>query len=327
MRAATVIARALAAAALAGLAATSVAAAADRPGYPPARLWYRIDVKFKGESSFNSVLPAQNGVSEHEEGNATAQSWNLRSDHAVRLTLMCVDLSDFDPEPFLVRRTINGERRAVGGCPKNARQGLKPTARFLADLSGEVTSYSDNDFVGLHSRNGASCSGSELLRSLNGTQGLSAQVSTGSSLSQPLMLHLAPGEPFGNVHAYDTGTECVRPSGEVFTEPPSQSDRQFDPLEIMGGDPLEHVFRPAPDYQVHWTRVQDYLSFPVRAGNFGEDYVIQRTVSQPQLEAGSYPPPPSGARVNWTQKRYIYTIHLEACPRKGHDVEACGGLR
>jgi hypothetical protein len=49
--------------------------------------------------------------------------------------------------------------------------------------------------------------------------------------------------------------------------------------------------------------------------------INQKAASQPQLEPGSFPPPPPRLVANAFEKHYSYTIRLEPCPNRRLDVE------
>ena len=67
-----------------GGARAAAAAAGKREPYPPARLWYRVSVEFKGSKVFTDRA---SGLPEPEVAN-----WKLESRHAVRLTLLCANV-------------------------------------------------------------------------------------------------------------------------------------------------------------------------------------------------------------------------------------------
>lgn len=85
--------------------------ARKRRRYPPARLWYRVNVQFHGEVDVPPGRVLE--LSEFEE------RWGLSSRTAIRLTLLCVDTREGEPEqPFAIKRRVRGKRRRVGGCPR-----------------------------------------------------------------------------------------------------------------------------------------------------------------------------------------------------------------
>jgi hypothetical protein len=111
-----------------------------RDCYPPPNLWYRITVGFDGVLYF-AFRPPKHGITHCFPcwERTIELEWKIRSNSAVRLRLMCDDLSD-SAGPFLVKRRINGERKPIAGCARGARN-VRPSLMFAANGQGEVTRW------------------------------------------------------------------------------------------------------------------------------------------------------------------------------------------
>ena len=77
-------------------------ASKERCAYPPARLWYRLQLDFKGRMSGDA------GGLEHSR----ESSWSLCSNTAVRVTLLCVNRK-FPDKPLLQHAEAGTQGRQV----------------------------------------------------------------------------------------------------------------------------------------------------------------------------------------------------------------------
>jgi hypothetical protein len=279
----------------------------------PARLWYRVELDVEVASS-----PPLSGRSLADD---RTQDWRLEGNGAVRLTLECVDLSDFNPEPFLVKRRINGERRAIGGCGRKPRDGLRPTVHFAALAGGSVTSFEINSSFGPFANERFECPGYDWRVELIGTQGLTGQISTPSSLSEGLFVTLSLAEPEGTVLFGSSEEQCmVFETGETFTAGVPAFEGGFPHSELLG-ETARHWLAVGNDV-TPWTELWKLIRFPLNAADFGGRYRITRTTGQSLRDPMPRPFPPFGT-FRPHRQQYTYTVRLEPCPRKGLDVERC----
>ena len=94
----------------------AAAGAGKREPYPPARLWYRVSVEFKGRKVFTDRF---SGLPEPEVAN-----WKLESRHAVRLTLLCTNVSSLPGRSWCHRahpRPTIGAWAAARARPSRSR--------------------------------------------------------------------------------------------------------------------------------------------------------------------------------------------------------------
>lgn len=339
IRAVAVLAVLVAALAAPGSASVDRGGGAARAPYPPARLWYRVSVEFKG-----AVQPVDTaGQPDARTGNTAliyaarvSASWTLRSNTAVRLTLNCVDTHDPDAQPFLATARIRGRQTPIGGCPSGSREGLSPTLRFAANANGEVGSWMWNRvFRGMHCAqlpaalkelgsgfcpavepaSIVSCTPWPWRIALTSSQRLSAQISTPSSLSEGLVLAVQAISPFGTVHSAHDPSRCRHANGTVVRIPGHVIDREFVSFPLLGDD-------ASIAYDGNWTALRNLLRFNFPAGRFGKSFDVTRNASQPALRGRQ---PPSGVGV-WeasAAKQYRYTIRFDPCPGGGRDVKRC----
>jgi len=94
------------------------AAAKSRAAYSPARLWYRLKLDFQGSLSGRSL-----GVEGNIEYRRDA-SWHLRSNGAVRVSLMCSNRK-LSPEPFFRTETVRRGSAARRPGRRLREQGLE----------------------------------------------------------------------------------------------------------------------------------------------------------------------------------------------------------
>jgi hypothetical protein len=293
-------------------AASEVATAANKPGtaarkpYKPARLWYRVTVEFKGEK----VKPPASLTPQFGEARWSG-AWRLRSDHAVRLTLLCHDYDRPGSEPFAVRRKIGGRLVTVGGCGQSARDGLKPTLRFAARATGEWTRY---EYV-QHARPAQGCSPGELWRreQLVSSQPLAGAISTADSAGEGLALGASSTAPFGTFLF-----QRWRCDGDL-----EEGQRQFDAGGWLFGS--EEPFAN-PKAMARWVPLRRYLGFRFPVARFGRSFDVKLSARQFPQDPG-YPAPPAelgGAAADaLLEKRYSYVLRFQPCPRGGLDVRRC----
>ena len=157
----------------------AAAVAGKREPYPPARLWYRVSVEFKGRKVFTDRV---SGLPRPEAAN-----WKLESRHAVRLTLLCVNVK-LDPGPFVVSERIRGRQQRVGGCPRptkhEPRKNLRETVGFAATANGEVTRWQLDDPIDFR----AGCPGRVTHQELVEHHPLTATISSPSSATAGLIM-------------------------------------------------------------------------------------------------------------------------------------------
>lgn len=292
-----------------------------RDCYPPANLWYRISLGFLG-SYARAFDPGEIVVRGQLVGRASIdgrERWELESNTAVRLTLRCVDRHG--NEPFLVRRRINGKRRTIGGCARNAPDRFGPTVRFATNATGEMESWRETTTAEPYTSGNSECQGFTDKQKLISSHGLLGQISTGSSLTDPVELGVGWHPPSGTGNAHEGERRCVDSTtgAQTFYEPPRDVpiDDLFPPL--LGSEYLYRFPGEAVPWRPGWFRVRFHFSAP----NFGSDWTIQREARQPQLEPGSYPRPPTPPHFETWEKDYVYTLRFEPCPNRGLDVEHC----
>lgn len=291
-----------------------------RECYPPARLWYRVSVRLKAEREDNQVKPPTPASTGYEERVDWAQEWRLESRHAVRLTLMCADIGL--REPFIDTARINGRRRKIGGCAPRRHAPFAPTVRFAAAATGEVTRHQSTAALGpFENADGSRCVDRWLsTRTLISAQPLVGSISAPGSSSVGVLISAEPTAPLATTHTAAPARECFDANGRPVPRAfgPLDFDSTFGPADTIGGNPSEGFFLGGS-----WYALYQLIRFPPRAANFGRRYVVARTVDQPELEPGSFPPPPPRLVTVHHQKHYTYTIRLEPCPNRGLDVKRC----
>jgi hypothetical protein len=290
------------------------------PGYPPARLWYRVSATFHGTWRDPS----------DRKSIQFAEDWKLRSNTAVRLSFMCDDLRTVGEHPFFIRRQVGGHgpRIAVGGCPRGRfrRSHLSPTLRFDANAGGEVTRFHDS----WASPGNLLCPDAAAQDDLIGTAPISGAVGSGSSDSGlAITVRLQP--PQAKVHSHIDDRVC------------HYQDQDKTPFTVRGIDTSEVLFGSGvfalvgdefiatPIDPGGWLPVGAFLTTPddLLSGRqeprFGRSFKIFQHVSQaPVPQDGSYPPPPPGASSSGRdEKRYSYSIRFRPCPHRGIDVKHC----
>ena len=186
-----------------GGARAAAAVAGKREPYPPARLWYRVSVEFKGSKVFTDRV---SGLPEPEVAN-----WKLESRHAVRLTLLCTNVKSF-PRPFWVTERIRGTKRRVGGCPRptkeKPRKNLRDTVQFAATATGEVTRWQLDDPIDF----GAGCPGRVTHQELVEHHPLTGTISSPSSATAGLTVFADPRAGLADARAVDAerAARCAR---------------------------------------------------------------------------------------------------------------------
>lgn len=294
-----------------------------RDCYPPARLWYRVSIAVKASQRGEGALaaPPSPDWSGREHSWTASSRWTLAGNAAVILTLGCVEFLNRPAEPFLVKRRIDGKRRTIGGCAANAPDEFRPSVSFAAAATGEATSFERRDQVGAFEdyRDGRGCDSFEESASLISVQPLLGQISTMSALTEGLWISADPTAPEATVHYSQTPHGCRRPGGEPYTHPGFEADGGFHPSDHLFAEyPLEGFYVSGD-----WVSIWNLLRFPLRPGNFGEHYIIQRVVGAGEIDPSSVPPPPSPIAAGYGERDYSFTLRLEPCPNKGRDPERC----
>ncbi len=272
------------------LAHAAAPAPPKREPYPPARLWYRVSVEFKG---LNAFTDRASGLPDTYEGN-----WKLESRNAVRLSLLCTNVK-LDPRPFVLSERIRGRQRRVGGCPrptaKEPRKNLRETVRFAATAIGEMTRWEHNypvDFA-------AGCPGRVEHQELVEHHPLTGEISSPSSAVEGIVV-------FGHEVQRSTVTvtapaiQCLlTPQGPAYEKPAIATSSPF--INLFFGDEAQRVGDKP---------VSEQLAVRFPPERFGQDYSYTRRLTQPEGEARP-------------RKEYTYTVRFTACPRQGRDVEGC----
>ncbi|MGB2851398.1 MAG: hypothetical protein WBC01_07000, partial [Solirubrobacterales bacterium] len=282
--------------------------ARKRRRYPPARLWYRVNAQFHGEVDVPPGRVLE--LSEFEE------RWGLSSRTAIRLTLLCVDTREGEPEqPFAIKRRVRGKRRRVGGCPQNRAgrtpSGLVPTARFGAGAEGAVRAHTHTAKLPPDSDCPARTSFSTML----GSQGLTGAISSSSTATEGIRLQPAvdaslEGDP---VRFRAPAIECTNVNtGNRYTVPEVITETPFSATHLFGGETY-----------VDGKLVSESLRLPISPSSFGGRLSARGSVSQtadpnrPIAPAGPYFHDPVST------KDYSYRILFKPCPRRGRNVADC----
>ena len=273
-----------------GGARAAAAAAGKREPYPPARLWYRVSVEFKGSKVFTDRA---SGLPEPEVAN-----WKLESRHAVRLTLLCTNVKLF-PRPFWVTERIRGTKRRVGGCPRPTKEkpgkNLRDTVQFAATATGEVTRWQLDDPIDF----GAGCPGRVTHQELVEQHPLTGTISSPSSATAGLTVFADAVQP-STVTANAPPIQCLlTPQGPAYEKPAIALS--YPSTSLLFGDKRE---------KVNGKPISEHLTVRFPPERFGRDYDYTITLVQP--EEGPDP-----------AKDYTYKVRFTACPRHGRDVEGC----
>jgi hypothetical protein len=290
-----------------------------RDCHPPARLWYRVSASLKAQQKLTEETPPSPHSTGHEDRRDLIQNWRLEGNNAVRLTLMCTNRDK--GERFIDTARINGKRRKIGGCAPRRPRNFSSTVRFAAAAGGEVTRHELTSTLGpFENADGSRCIGEhQTTDTLISAQPLVGSISAPSSKSVGVLISAEPTAPSATIHLQAPARECFdsndKPVPNAFG--PLDFDSDFGPEDTIGGNPTEGFFSPDGG----WIALYRLIRFGPRAANFGGDYIIQEALSQPQLEPGSFPPPPSRLVANTHEKHYSYTIRIEPCPSNGLDVK------
>ena len=288
-----------------------------RDCYPPARLWYRVSASLEAEQNTSLDRPPTD-ASEHHR---LTERWTLRSNHAIRLTLLCDDPAL--AEPFLAKRRIDGKRRTIGGCANPRERRMRPSLRFAATAGGEVTSMVRSQTFGptevIHPGGGfRRCEGREVSNTLVSSQPLAGTISTRDSTGIGLLIDAPASAPFATTHSVRTAFTCEE-NGTVTSSPRVEFDLRFGHTDVIGGDPREGIFDAG-----EWVALYNRLLFSARATDFGGALTFHKKVTQPELKPGAFPPPPPELGGAFTAaKDYSFTVRFEPCPDKGRDVQGC----
>ena len=245
-----------------GGARAAAAAAGKREPYPPARLWYRVSVEFKGSKVFTDRA---SGLPEPEDAN-----WKLESRHAVRLTLLCVNVK-LDPGPFVVSERIRGRQQRVGGCPRPTKQeprkNLRETVRFAATANGEVTRWQLDDPIDF----GAGCPGRVTHQELVEHHPLTGTISSPSSATAGLTVFADAVQP-STVTANAPPIQCLlTPQGPAYEKPAIALS--YPSTSLLFGDERE---------KVNGKPISEQLTVRFPPERFGRDYDYTITLVQPE---------------------------------------------
>ena len=199
-------------------------ASKERCAYPPARLWYRLQLDFKGRMSGDA------GGLEHSR----ESSWSLRSNTAVRVTLLCVNRK-FPDKPFfntpkLGRKDGKFVKQRIGGCEKRCPN-LMATARFRAGAGGEVTSWKHLEIT-----HPPSCELRRSTQTLLAPQELGGSLFSASSATDGLHFRSDPAGVggFGSpISIFSGAIACAGPNGP-FTAPANTGTRGFTLTDHIG---------------------------------------------------------------------------------------------
>ena len=279
-----------------------------RECYPPANLWYRIAVEFRGKLTRHSPnsIPAWVRTTRLES--------RIVGLNAVRLRLMCDDRND-EAGPCLVTRRINGKRRTIGGCGPSARRSRHSTLQFAAKGNGELTRW-ENTEVGQPVDDPAQRCDGYTVTATAPRQALSGAIRTNGGSVGGIEISIAPA---GRV---------VPPSGRTTYTCTVQRTGQTTTRTATGlGGACCHIFGSTGWYQrdaLGWRPITERLRFSPKAANFGRRYTANLTADQGEImEPNVVPAPPPGAGWLREQQEYTYVIVLQPCPNQGLDVGRC----
>jgi hypothetical protein len=290
-----------------------------RDCYPPANLWYRVSVEFDAKL-VQRFRPPNYGIRQCFpcSERTTELKWRIESNTAVRLRLMCDDLSD-SGGPFLVKRRINGKRRTIGGCPRGARaRGRYETLMFGANGHGEIERWKHTMVADPYETDSVRCDGytasSEAPR-----QGLSGAIRTAGGSAAGIDIGISPsGRPVTPSGGRVRYTCLLKVTGQTWTT---------DDHLVSSGAGCCHILGSTGWYQrddLGWRPITERLHFSPHARNFGGRYQANLLAFQEEItESPVQPPPPAGAAWLTAEQGYGYTVVLRPCPDKGRDVEGC----
>lgn len=281
-----------------------------RECHPPANLWYRITVEFRGQLTRHSPNSIPAWV------RTTTLESKIVSSNAVRLRLMCDDRND-DAGPYLVKRRINGKLRTIGGCGPGtaARRSLHSTLRFAAKGNGELTRW-ENTEVGqpvddpTRRCDGYSVTATAPRQALSGAIRTNGGSVGGIEVSITSAVRVVP--PSGRT----TYTCTVKRTGETTTRTATG---------LSGA--CCHIFGSTGWFQrdaLGWRAITERLRFSPKAANFGRRYTALLRADQGEItEPNVVPAPPPGAGWLREKQEYSYVIRLQPCPNQGLDVGRC----
>ena len=280
--------------------------AKQRTGYPPARLWYRLSLEFEGSLSGSST--AEEGTSEYRRDEA----WTLRSERAVRISLMCINRR-IPVQPFLVKERVrrNGKRRrmTVGGCGSSTSDNLVPTARFRSAVRGEATEWTIEDRLDRFD-----CEPFTSEQTMLEPQPLDGLLLSASSATEGLRHSSEPstaGLAAAPIDVFVESTTCTEPDGTTYTTYGHDGSRAFVPTDHIG---YESVIDRRP--------TAESMRFEIPPRRFGRS--IKRRFGPFTQAFDPQRPFDNGAGLmHYAEKDYSYTLKLDPCPRRGRDVGGC----
>jgi hypothetical protein len=282
-------------------------AAKKRAHYPPARLWYRLRLDFDG--SLSGELAADEGTLDYE----MHEGWQLRSNTAVRVSLMCVNRR-VPVDPFFARERIrrHGRRRrvTVGGCGHRVSKNLIPTLRFQAAARGEATDWSAEDHM-----HRFGCEPWSKQQTMVEPQPIDGLLSSASSATEGLRYSSdasAAPQASATIDVFEESTTCVAEDGSRYTTDGNEGTRRFswqgDHLgseSVIDRRPTAESMRFRPDPRRFGRRIK------MRFGPLTQDYDISRPFDN------------GAGLMHYAAKDYSYRLTLVPCPRHGRDVGSC----
>jgi hypothetical protein len=283
-----------------------------RECHPPANLWYRVLVGFRGVLTRHS---SENAIPNWVR--TTELKWRFVSHHAVRLRLMCDDELDASG-PFLVQRRINGKRRTIGGCGPDPRRGLRTSLRFAATGSGETTRRT-NTFVAAPVDGPVERCEGYTSTSNAPTQALSGAIRTTGGSVGGMEISISPiGRVMGPTGTPPTYTCTNKVTGASRTRTGDHGN----------GGACCHIFGSTQWHQRdslgQWRSITERLRFSPTASNFGRRYAANLAAEQEELkELDVKSIPPAGTPWLFEEQAYSYAIVLTPCPNQGLDVGRC----
>ena len=279
-----------------------------RECHPPANLWYRITVEFRGDLTRHSPNSNPAWV------RTTRLASRIVSTNAVRLRLMCDDTHD-DAGPFLVTRRINGKRRTIGGCGPGARRSRQSTLRFAAKGSGELTRWENTEAGQPVDDPAQRCDGYTVTATAP-RQALSGAIRTTGGSVGGIEITIAPSGRVVPPSGRTTYTCTVKRTGQTTSRTATG---------LSGA--CCHIFGSTGWYQrdaLGWRPITERLRFSPKAAKFGRRYATQLEADQDEItEPNVVPSPPPGAAWLREKQEYSYVIRLASCPNQGLDVGRC----
>jgi len=269
--------------------------------YPPSALWYRIELKFSGEMNYRPSADVER-----------QSAWQLRSNTAVRVSLRCVNRKRHtDPgfwgEVKVKRRNGKTKVKRVGGCAgrRGHNGNLRPTLRFKANASGEVTSWRN-----VEHRHEEGCEPRDFVQTLVDPQPLRGVLATESSATFGFRFASIVAGPSGtDVDVFNESTTCDSGKGPS-SVPGSEGTRFFTPTDHIG---FESV--------IDSRRVPEMMRFAINARRFGRTLEF-RFGPLSQVYDPFRPADPGAGESPW-DKVYSYQLKLTPCPRHGRNVADC----